>query len=116
MFTKKDEKQSFSVTDLDYLNQYIVLKYNDIRFFKNVFFLIVKKREEIFDFIMMLDKDHVKRTAFLYVTEDIQHNSSIFNEETNDILNLEINKQLLDFLKIRIDNGRLFERIDNEYN
>lgn len=118
MFLKNNkwEKKSFSLDDLNYLYQYVVLNYDEIKFFKNVFFMIVKRRDHFFDYISSIDDKYVKKTNFLYVTEDFQHNQTIFDKETSDLLAFDIHKELLDFLKIKIQNMTLLERIDFEYN
>ncbi|MEA3387311.1 MAG: hypothetical protein U9Q66_02810 [Patescibacteria group bacterium] len=40
----------------------------------------------------------------IYVTESSQHNDNIFAKETSDILTLEITKELVAYLKIKLDN------------
>lgn len=116
MFWKKDKKLEFTIQDLDYIYQYIVLKYDNVKFYKNIFFMIMKTKADFFAFITMLDKDYLKNSSLIYITWESQHNQSIFNKETNDFLILEINEELLEYLKVKVSNGRLFQKIDAEYN
>lgn len=116
MFFKKDKKLELTIQDLDYIYQYIVLKYENVKFYKNVFFMIMKTKTEFFDFISMLNKDYLKKSSLIYITGETQHNQSIFSKDTNEFLNYEINSELIEYLKIKIQNGRIFEKIDTEYN
>jgi len=116
MFRKKDKKLEFTIQDLDYIYQYIVLKYDSVKFYKNMFFMIIKTKTDFFAFITMLNKDYLKNSSLIYITWETQHNQSIFNKETNDFLILEINEELLEYLKIKVQNWRLFDKIDTEYN
>lgn len=114
-FKKKDKKLSFTIQDIDYINQYLTLKFDKVKFYKNIFFMIIKNKNDFFNFISILDKNYLKKSSLIYITWDDRHNKWIFNKETNDILSLEINKELLVFLKVKIQNGRLFQKIDTEY-
>jgi hypothetical protein len=111
----KQEKIKFDIKDLEYLYQYIILHYNTIKYYKNLQLLIVKKREEIFDFIKILDKNFIKKSALVYVTEDVRHNFSVFDSETYELLYTPITKELIDYLRITIDNKKLFKRIDTTF-
>lgn len=116
MFWEKNKKLEFTIQDMDYIYQYIVLKYDNVKFYKNVFFMIVKTKADFFAFISMLNKDYLKNSSLIYITWESQHNESLFSKETNDFLMLEINEELLEYLKIKVSNGRLFAKIDKEYN
>ena len=100
---QKDEKKSFSLKDLNFIYQYLVLKYDEVRFYKNLYFLLIKRRDEIFEFISIIDPDHLKNSALLYITDDQDHNKTIFDQETNNILNFDINKEFINYLKIKLD-------------
>jgi len=113
--SKKSNRLELWIKDLEYLYQYIVLNFNEIKFFKNLQLLISKKREEIFDFIKIVDKEHIKKTAITYVTGDDQHNSSIFDNDTFNILHIDINDEFIEFMRILIDNKKLFKRITDTY-
>ena len=78
--------------------------------------MIVKTKGDFFNFITMLNKDYLKNSSLIYITGESQHNESIFDKETNDFLMFEINEELLEYMKIKVSNGRLFEKIDREYN
>ncbi len=117
IFSKKEEKlHTLSIKDLSYIYQYVVLKYNEVKFYKSLYFLLVKRRDDLFEFINVIDPEYLKKSSLLYITEDKQHNESVFDSESNYILNLDINKELVKYLKIKIDNGMVFKRIDTEYN
>jgi hypothetical protein len=111
-----NNKVNLSVKDLEYLYQYIVLKYNEVKYYKNLFLLITKRKTEIYEFISVIDSKYLKKSAIMYVTEDVAHNNSIFSDESNDILTIDINKEFLNFLRIKIDNLKLIQRIDDNYN
>ncbi|UFX83331.1 hypothetical protein [Candidatus Absconditicoccus praedator] len=112
---KEDEVKSFSLKDINFIYQYIVLKYDEVRYYKNLYFLLIKRRDEIFEFISIIDPDHLKNSAMLYITDDQEHNKTIFDRETNNILNFDINKEFINYLKIKLDSGMVFKRIDQEY-
>jgi len=112
----KKEKLELWIKDLEYIYQYIILNYNEVKFFKNLQLLITKKREEIYDFIKIVDKNYINKTPITYVTADDQHNSNIFDNDTFNILHMDINKEFLEFLRIVIDNKKLFKRITDTYN
>ena len=112
---KEEEPKSFSLKDLNFIYQYIVLKYDEVRFYKNLYFLLVKRRDDIFEFISVIDPDHLKKSSLLYITDDQENNKTIFDRETNDILNFDINKEFLNYLKVKLDNGMVFNRVDTEY-
>jgi len=78
--------------------------------------LITKKRESIYDFIKIIDKEYINKTPITYITADDQHNSNIFDNDTFQILHMDINNEFLEFLRIVIDNKKLFERIVTNYN
>ena len=113
---KKNQKLSLWIKDLEYLYQYIILNYNEVKFFRNLQLLISKKREEIYDFIKIIDKNYIKKTPITYVTWDNQHNNSVFDFDAYNLLSLNINKQFIEFLRIIIDNRKLYERIKTSYN
>ena len=112
---KKNQKLELWIKDLEYLYQYIILNYNEVKFFKNLQLLITKKREEIYDFIKIVDKDYINKTPITYVTADDQHNSSIFDNDTFNVLHMDINREFLEFMRILIDNKKLFKRITDTY-
>jgi len=111
----KKDRLDLWIKDLEYVYQYIILNYNEVKFFKNLQLLISKKREEIYEFIKVIDKDYIKKTPITYVTWDDQHNSSIFDNETFNILHIDINREFLEYMRIVIDNKKLFKRIDDAY-
>jgi DNA-binding transcriptional regulator GbsR (MarR family) len=113
---KKNQKLELWIKDLEYLYQYIILNFNEVKFFKNLQLLITKKREEIYDFIKIVDKEYINKTPITYVTADDQHNSNIFDADTFNILHMDINREFLEFLRIVIDNKKLFKRITDTYN
>ena len=115
-FLKKNKKLELWIKDLEYIYQYIILNYNEVKFFKNLQLLITKKREEIYDFIKIVDKDYIKKTPITYVTWNDQHNSNVFDADTFNILHMDINKEFLEFMRILIDNKKLFKRITDSYN
>ena len=116
MNKNQNEKLELWIKDLEYLYQYIVLNYNEIKFFKNLQLLISKKREEIYDFIKIIDKDYINKTPITYVTADDQHNSNIFDLDSFNILHMDINKEFLVYLRTIVDNKNLFRRIETSYN
>lgn len=113
---KKNKKLELTIKDLEYIYQYIILNYNEVKFFKNLQLLISKRREEIYDFIKIVDKNYINKTSITYITSDDQHNSSIFDSDTFNILHTNINKEFIKFLRILIDNKKLFARITDSYN
>lgn len=113
---KKNERLSFNINDMEYIYQYIVLKYDEVKFFRTVFFMLVKNKDDFFEFINILDPTFLEKSSMIYVTESTEHNMNIFDSSTNDILELEITKELVDFLKMKINNWKLFAKIDTEYN
>jgi len=113
---KKNQKLELNIKDLEYIYQYIILNYDEVKFFKNLQLLITKKRENLYDFIKIVDKDYINKTTITYVTADNQHNSNIFDADTFKILHMDINREFLDFLRIVIDNKKLFKRIKDTYN
>lgn len=112
----KNKKLELWIKDLEYLYQYIILNYWEVKFFKNLQLLITKKREWIYDFIKIIDKEYINKTSITYITADDQHNSNIFDSDTFQILHMDINNEFLEFLRIVIDNKKLFERIVTNYN
>lgn len=116
LFRKKEEKLDFTIKDLDYMFQYIILKYDTVRFYKNVFFMLIKTKEDFFAFINMLDKDYLKKSSLIYITWEAKHNENLFTHEVNDLLKLELNEELLEYLKVRVSNWMMFKKIDSEYN
>ena len=112
---KTNQKLELWIKDLEYLYQYIILNFNEVKFFKNLQLLITKKREEIYDFIKIVDKNYVNKTSITYVTADEQHNNNIFDTDTVNILHIDINKEFIEFLRIIIDNKKLFKRITDTY-
>jgi len=112
---KTNKKLSLSIADLEYLYQYIVLNFNEVKFYKHLQLLIAKKREEIYDFIRIVDKDYIKKTALTYVIDDDQHTSNLFDNDTFNILHIDINSEFLDFMRILIDNKKLFKRVQDNY-
>ena len=111
----KNKKLSLSIQDLEFLYQYIILNFNEVKFYKHLQLLISKKREEIYDFIKIVDKDYLKKTALTYVIDDDQHTSSLFDADTFNILHIDINAEFLEFMRILIDNKKLFKRINDTY-
>ncbi len=116
IFKRKEKALTLSIEDLGYIYQYIVLKYKEAVYFKNLYFLLVKRREDLFDFISQIDPEYLKKTNLVYITADMKHNHSLFDEETNNILILEINDKLIDYLRAKVDNWNVFKRIDTEFN
>jgi len=112
----KNQKMELWIKDLEYIYQYVVLNYNEVKFFKNLQLLITKKREELYDFIKIIDKEYINKTSITYVTADDQHNSNIFDNDTFNILHIDINNEFLEFLKMTIDNKKIFKRITDTYN
>lgn len=115
MWKKKDQKLEFSIEDLEYIYQYMILKYDEVKFYKNVYFMLIKTKDDFFQFINVLDKNYLKNSSLIYITSETQHNKSIFSEEVNDFLNIEITPELLEYLKVKISNGKLFQKIDSQY-
>ncbi len=111
----KKEKLELSIEDLEYLYQYIILNFNEIKFFKNLQLLISKKREAIYDFIKIIDKEYIKKTSITYITADDQHNSNVFDNDTFNMLHMDINEEFVVFLRGIIDNKKLFKRIKSSY-
>jgi len=89
---------------MEYIYQYIVLKYDEVKFFRTVFFMLVKNKDDFFEFINILDPEYLEKSPMIYVTESTEHNMNIFDASTNDILQLEITKELVDFMKMKISN------------
>lgn len=113
---KKEEKLDFTTKDLEYMYQYIVLKYDTIKFYKNVFFMLIKTKEDFFWFINMLDRDYLKKSSLIYITWEAKHNENLFTVEVNDLLKLELNEELLEYLKTKVANWMMFSKINREYN
>lgn len=115
LFRKKEEKLDFKIKDLEYMYQYIVLKYDTVKFYKNVFFMLIKTKDDFFWFINMLDKDYLKKSSMIYITWEAKHNENLFSNEVNDLLKLELNDELLEYLKTKVSNWMMFSKINREY-
>lgn len=113
---QRDWRLGFSIEDFEYIYQYISLKYDEVKFYRTVFFMMVKNKDDFFDFINILEPGYLEKSAMIYVTESSQHNDNIFDKDSSDLLKFEITKELIDFLEMKINNWKIFKKIDTEYN